>query len=131
MRLAVLLAVAATAAVPPLGTFRDTFTASGQEKTHAVRVSDTVKSLELRLVWKKAVNAFRVSDIRLQATSAFGRPSAAPEKLKITVVGRTAKSRTIRIEKLRPGLLRFTIVAFHVATPTAACLTRVQPLASA
>jgi hypothetical protein len=121
------LAAVAVAASSPLATFTDTFTAEGQGKTHAVRIAVGLKAVELRLTWKKRVNGFRVTGIRLAAPSSYRAPSAA-SKLKITVVRSTALSRTIRVEKLRPGTLRFRIVAKDVKTPKAVCLTRVLPV---
>jgi hypothetical protein len=125
VRLVAVLALAFAAA--PLATFEDTFTAEGQGKTHAVRIETGLKAVELRLSWKKRVNGFRVTGIRMAATRSYRAPSAA-SKLKITVIRNTPLSRTIRIEKLRPGTLRFRIVAEDVKTPKAVCLTRVVPV---
>jgi hypothetical protein len=125
VRLVAALAVGLVAS--PLATFKDTFTVEGQGRTHAVRIEAGLKAVELRLSWKKRVNGFRVTGIRLAATRSYRVPSAA-SKLKITVIRNTPLSRTIRIEKLRPGTLRFRIVAQDVKTPKAVCLTRVLPV---
>jgi len=101
-----------TPTAPP--TFTDTFAAAGQTKPHAVKITAATPVAEITIRWTDRRDRFDLSAVQnIRRTSFAARPSTAeqtPEKLKITR-RRTATSLTVRVEKLKPGTLKFKVVA--------------------
>jgi hypothetical protein len=113
--------------IPPPATFRDTFAAVGQAKPHAVKITAATPVSVVTVKWTDRRNRFDLSAIQNVRRTLSARPSAeeqTPEKLKITR-RRTATSLTVRIEKLKPGTLRFKVVSKVVQT-RAVVVTRVS-----
>ncbi len=114
-----------TPSAPP--TFTDTFTAAGQTKPHAVKITAATPVSVITVKWTDRRDRFDLSGIQNVRRTTAARPSAeeqTPEKLKITRQ-RTATSLTVRIEKLKPGSLKFKVVAKAVQT-RAVVVTRVS-----
>ncbi|MEJ7567273.1 MAG: hypothetical protein WKF41_03310 [Gaiellaceae bacterium] len=113
-----------TPSAPP--TFTDTFAAVGQTKLHAVKISATTPVAVITVKWTDRRDRFDLSGIQNIRRTMAARPSAeeqTPEKLKITR-RRTATSLTVRIEKLKPGSLKFKVLAKAVGA-RALVVTRV------
>ncbi len=107
-------------------TFTDTFAAAGQTKPHAVKISAATPVSVITVKWTDRRDRFDLSGIQNVRRTTAARPAAeeqTPEKLKITRQ-RTATSLTVRIEKLKPGSLKFKVVAKAVRAP-ARVVTRV------
>ena len=107
-------------------TFTDTFAAVGQTKPHAVKITAATPVSVVTVKWTDRRNRFDLSGIQNIRRTLSARPTAeaqTPEKLKITRQ-RTATSLTVRIEKLKPGSLKFKVVAKAVRAP-ARVVTRV------
>jgi len=107
-------------------TFTDTFAAVGQTKPHAVKISAATPVSVITVKWTDRRDRFDLTGIQNVRRTTAARPSAeeqTPEKLKITRQ-RTATSLTVRIEKLKPGSLKFKVVAKAVRAP-ARVVTRV------
>ncbi len=114
-----------TPAAPP--TFTDTFAAAGETKPHAVRITAATPVAEITVRWTDRRDRFDLSAVQNVRRTSFARPSAeeqTPEKLKITR-RRTATSITVRIEKLKPGTLKFKVIAKAVRA-RARVVTRVS-----
>lgn len=116
-----------TTATPAPQTFRDTFAAVGQTKPHAVKITAATPVSVITVKWTDRRNRFDLSGIQnilrtLSASPAIG--AATPAKLKITRL-RTATSLTVRIEKLKPGSLKFKVVSTAVKA-RAVVVTRVS-----
>lgn len=110
---------------PP--TFRDTFAAVGQAKPHAVKITAATPVSVITVKWTDRRNRFDISGIQNILRTLSARPSAeelTPVKLKITRQ-RTATSLTVRIEKLKPGSLKFKVVSKAVKA-RAVVVTRVS-----
>ncbi len=114
----------------PAPTFTDTFTAAGQAKPHAVKVTAATPVAAITVKWIDRRDRFDLSAVQNVRRTSFAAPSAeaqTPEKLKITQ-RRTATSLTVRVEKLKPGTLKFKVVAKAVRA-RARVVTRVSRLA--
>ncbi len=108
-------------------TFTDTFAAAGQTKPHAVRITAATPVAEITVRWTDRRDSFDLSGLQNVRRTSFARPSVegqTPEKLKITR-RRTATSVTVRIEKLKPGTLKFKVIAKAVRA-RARVVTRVS-----
>jgi len=111
----------------PAPTFTDTFTAVGQAKPHAVKVTAATPVAAITVTWIDRRDRFDLSAVQNIRRTSFAAPSAedqTPEKLKITR-RRTATSLTVRVEKLKPGTLKFKVVAKAVRA-RARVVTRVS-----
>jgi hypothetical protein len=97
----------------------DSFTAKGQQATHAARITSTTKRLTLLIRWKSAHDRFSVRDIALRAPprSLQNHSKLKPGKLKITIL-RTRTTVKVNIGNLRPGRVAFRVVAEAVASRT-------------
>jgi len=114
-----------TPATPP--TFTDTFAAAGQTKPHAVKITAATPVAEITVRWTDRRDRFDLSAVQNVRRTSFARPSTeeqTPEKLKITRRS-TATSLTVRVEKLKPGTLKFKVVAKAVRA-SARVVTRVS-----
>ncbi len=112
-------------APPP--TFKDTFAAVGQVKPHAVKITAATPVSVITVKWSDRRNRFDLSGIQNIRRTTSARPAVGaqtPEKLKITR-SRTATSLTVRIEKLKPGSLKFKVVSKAVQA-RAVVVTRVS-----
>ncbi len=116
-----------TALTPPPATFSDTFAAVGQAKAHAVKITAATPVSVITVKWINRRNRFDVSGIQNILRTLSARPATeelVPGKLKITRQ-RTATSLTVRIEKLKPGSLKFKVVSQAVQA-RAVVVTRVS-----
>jgi hypothetical protein len=108
-------------------TFRDTFAAVGQVKPHTAKITAATPVSVITVKWTDRRNRFDLTAIQNVLRTTSARPAAeelTPQKLKITRV-RTATSLMVRIEKLKPGSLKFKIVSKAVQT-RAVVVTRVS-----
>ena len=107
-------------------TFRDTFSAVGQAKPHAVKITAVTPVSVVTVKWTDRRDRFDLSGIQNIVRTLSARPAAdqRTEKLKITRL-RTATSLTVRIEKLKPGSLKFKVVSKAVQA-RAVVVTRVS-----
>ncbi|MEO5574943.1 MAG: hypothetical protein ABIR67_02390 [Gaiellaceae bacterium] len=116
-----------TTLAPPPVTFSDTFAAVGQAKPHAVKITAATPVSVITVKWINRRNRFDVSGIQNILRTLSARPAAeelTPAKLKITRQ-RTATSLTVRIEKLKPGSLKFKVISQAVQA-RAVVVTRVS-----
>ena len=95
---------------PPVQTFTDTFAVAGQVKPHAVKVTAATPVAVLTVKWKDRRDRIDITGIQNVRRTVSAVEQEAPVKLKITRK-RTATSMTVRIEKLKPGDLKFKVVA--------------------
>jgi hypothetical protein len=107
-------AVCTGAAAAPRQTFTDTFTTSGQVRSHAVAVAPNRTRADVTLRWARPGDRFTVAGVVLaptRKTQAAGRA----QKLKITFFSRTATSIGVRITNLQQGKLTFRVVGKKVS----------------
>lgn len=99
----------------PTRTVTETFTRSGETESGSVPISPTAKTAQIALTWPEG-SSFDVTGITL-VPRAPGRTLASAERrrtrLKISK-RRTATSLDVRVKRLKPGRLRYRIVARRV-----------------
>jgi hypothetical protein len=98
-------------AAAPAKTITETFTSPGETESESVQISPTAKTAQIALTFP-AGSSFDVTGIQL-VPSQTGRTLAAAERrtrLKVSK-RRTATSLDVRIRRLKPGRLKFKIVA--------------------
>ena len=118
--------VGGTTPAPAPATFKDTFASVGQAKPHAVKITAATPVSVVTVKWTDRRNRFDLSGIQNILRTLSARPAAdqRTEKLKITRL-RTATSLTVRIEKLKPGSLKFKVISQAVQA-RAVVVTRVS-----
>ena len=106
------------ASLPPPQTFVDTFRRRGETETHAVPLTAASKSVQLVVRWPNRRAGFDVAGFRLTGSSRSGaRDLTASLRLKISRK-RTGTSVNVRVTRLKPGTLRFRVVAKKLPGPT-------------
>ncbi len=105
---------------PPPREFTDSFSRPAEERTHSVPLVAGVSTVEVTVRWQSPRDAFAVQGLEIvQGGKVVAREiqQTTPSKLKITR-RRTATSLVIKVDKLKPGALRFRVVAGKIGKAT-------------
>ncbi|MBA3330324.1 MAG: hypothetical protein H0T39_05530 [Actinobacteria bacterium] len=100
--------------------FTDSFSRPAEERAHSVPLAPGVSTVEVAVRWQSPRDGFAVQKLEIvRAGKVVAREiqQTTPSKLKITR-RRTATSLVIRVDKLKPGALRFRVVATKVGKAT-------------
>jgi hypothetical protein len=106
-------------AAAPTQTVSETFTDSGQSEPETATISSSAKTAQIALTWPDNGSSFDATGFRLllKGQASARVLSAVYKKLKISK-RRRANSLDVRIKRLKPGKLKFRIVARDVVQRT-------------
>ena len=94
----------------------DPFAAPGQARAKSVAIPEGTQSATITVRWKRTIDRFDVTGIKQLQRTVAAALKLKPGKLKISTK-RTSTSVTVRVSKLKPGTLRFAVVARKLAAP--------------
>jgi hypothetical protein len=95
-------------------TFTDSL-AQGKSKTHVVSLSKKAKSAQVTLSWPSALDAFKISNVRIVRGGKVVARAAKVRKLKVKV-HKGATFAVVKVTHLVKGKLRFTVKATKIGS---------------
>jgi hypothetical protein len=106
----------AIACQAPPRRFEDSFMRVGQAERHTVRVPSRIDTAQFALTWANGADAFTIGGFRVIRRGKLVARGAKVRRLKVSR-RRGATFTTVRVKRLVPGRLRFTVKATRLAAP--------------